>query len=352
MIRISHHTDLSALSPDAMALLNTAGLFTSPAWFHTVQAHAMPPQSAPLFLTATLNDQVVGLLALRRHGRTLESLTTPYSCAYAPVLRAGMTPHDRIVACTALAQACAAWPVLRLDAMDADAPTTADLIAGARATGLAVRRFNHFGNWHESVATLTWADYLAQRPGKLRNTVRRKTAALQRQAGSITILQGINDLEAGITAYEDVYARSWKQAEPFPRFNAAMMRNFAPLGQLRLGLMALDGRAIAAQIWLVAQGRATVVKLAHDEAFQAASPGTVLTAHMLRHLLDQERVQTIDFGRGDDPYKQGWASQRQQKIGLLLINPRRPAGLATLTRQMMGGALRRFYPRHKPVNAG
>ncbi len=79
-----------------------------------------------------------------------------------------------------------------------------------------------------------------------------------------------------------------------------------------------------------------VLKLAHDEAFKPASPGTVLTAAMLRRLLDDERVSEIDFGRGDDPYKRQWASQRRQRIGLLLVNPLRARGLATLGRQALG----------------
>ena len=36
------------------------------------------------------------------------------------------------------------------------------------------------------------------------------------------------------------------------------------------------------------------------------SPGTVLTAMMLRRLIEEEGVSEIDFGRGDDDYKRGW----------------------------------------------
>ena len=87
-----------------------------------------------------------------------------------------------------------------------------------------------------------------------------------------------------------------------------------------------------------------MLKLAHDEAFKAHSPGTVLTALMLRHLLDQEHVAAIDFGRGDDAYKQGWATQRRQRIGLLLVNPWRPAGAATLLRHIAGRVRARDRP--------
>ena len=85
---------------------------------------------------------------------------------------------------------------------------------------------------------------------------------------------------------------------------------------------------------------ATVLKLAHDDAWRALSPGTVLTAHMIRGLLG-EQVTELDFGRGDDPYKQLWANRRRQRIGVLLADPRQPRGLAALLRHDAGTVLRR-----------
>jgi CelD/BcsL family acetyltransferase involved in cellulose biosynthesis len=79
-----------------------------------------------------------------------------------------------------------------------------------------------------------------------------------------------------------------------------------------------------------------VLKLAHDETFKAYSPGTVLTAWMIRHMIERERVSALDFGRGDDPYKQGWVAERRQRVGVLLINPCRPGGLIALARHGLG----------------
>ena len=59
---------------------------------------------------------------------------------------------------------------------------------------------------------------------------------------------------------------------------------------------------------------------------------------MLRRLIDVEGVTEIDFGRGDDEYKRGWATQRRQRIGLVLANPWRARGLAFLGRHAMGRA--------------
>jgi CelD/BcsL family acetyltransferase involved in cellulose biosynthesis len=143
-------------------------------------------------------------------------------------------------------------------------------------------------------------------------------------------------MDTATQAFEQVYARSWKQPEPFPLFNAALMRAMATLGALRFGLWSIADTPVAVQIWVIHRGRATVLKLAHDDDFKAHSPGTVLTAYMLRHLLDVERVVELDFGRGDDDYKKTWAGQRRQRIGMLLIDPLQPAGAVAWMRHTAG----------------
>ena len=44
-------------------------------------------------------------------------------------------------------------------------------------------------------------------------------------------------LEAAIAAYEAVRAASWKPHEPFPNFDAQLMRALAAAGALRLGVL-------------------------------------------------------------------------------------------------------------------
>ena len=157
------------------------------------------------------------------------------------------------------------------------------------------------------------------------------------------VVGGGAGLEPAIAAYEAVYGASWKEPEPYPAFNPALIRQAARDGTLRLAVLRVDGRPAAVQVWVVADGCATVLKLAHDEAFKPLSPGTVLTAMMIRSLLDEERVEELDFGRGDDPYKAAWTTQRRQRIGLLAMNPLRPAGLLAAGRSL-AGRLRALRP--------
>ena len=120
---------------------------------------------------------------------------------------------------------------------------------------------------------------------------------------------------------EQVYAASWKRGEPYPAFMRRLAAGLAAAGALRLGLLHVDERPVAAQIWLVQGGRAILYKLAHDQAFDAFSPGTVLTMRMLERLLDEQHVTEFDLGGGDDPYKCLWATRRRERVGLVAFDP-------------------------------
>jgi hypothetical protein len=277
-------------------------------------------------------ERDVGVFPMRSgRGGEWESLTTPYSCLYRPVCR------DAGVA-AAFARLCRRRvAVTRLDALPAEWDGLPMLLAGARAAGLVALRFDHFGNWYEDVGGLDWDSYLRQRPGALRETIRRRLRRAEKLPdASFLLLTEPGEMDRAVACFEAVYACSWKEAEPFPTFNAALMRGMAALGRLRFGAWLIGDTPVAVQIWVIEDGLATVLKLAHDEAFKSHSPGTVLTAMMIRRLLDHDAVNTLDFGRGDDGYKKDWAGRRRQRIGVLLVDPLRVAGLAALVRHVAG----------------
>lgn len=329
-----------AMAPAAAALAEGAArsFFLAPWWWRTMLAAGVPPGSRPRFL---VHDGCL-LPLWEGPGARLESLAGPYTCVYQPLFPPGATADAIRRHGAALARPLRRAGVVRLDAIDGEASWVAPFLAGLREGGLQPLRFDHFGNWHEPVAGRGWDDYLGARSGALRETIRRKG----RKSSGVEFerVTGGPGLEAAIAGYEDVYARSWKVAEPFPRFNAEMMRAAAGAGALRLGLLRAAGTVIAAQIWIVANGSAMVVKLAHDETFRKLSPGTVLTARMIRHMIEDDRAGELDFGRGDDPYKELWTTHRRQRVGFLLANPWRPAGALAIA-QHLAGRLRRGFGR-------
>ena len=246
---------------------------------------------------------------------------------------------------------------LRLEAMDADQPNLPALCEGFRGAGRLQMHFAHFGNWYEDVTGLDWQAYLASRQGALRETVRRRSQRLSRDPEiSLQMLTKPDEIEPGIAAFESIYQRSWKQPEPHPHFNAACIRLAARQGVLRLALLSRAGIPVAVQLWVVSAGRAQVLKLAHDEDYRALSPGTVLTAWVIRQLLDGQNdngppVHELDFGRGDDPYKRAWASQRRVRIGIMLVSPWTASGLRLYARHVIGRLRQKMQKRVLDINA-
>ena len=104
--------------------------------------------------------------------------------------------------------------------------------------------------------------------------------------------RSIDRFDAGAwAAYEAVY-RGQLEARgrlASPSCARSPSRRARP-GTLRLGIARKDGRPLAAQLWLVEDGEATIHKLAYREDAKALSPGTVLEQAMFRRAIDEDRV--------------------------------------------------------------
>ena len=140
----------------------------------------------------------------------------------------------------------------------------------------------------------------------------------------IQVVTGGDALDAAAVDYARVFAASWKMQEPYaPAFVPALIRACAAVGWLRLGLLHVDGEPAAAQFWVVVGGTALIFRLAYDDRFLDLSVGTILTAHLMRHVLDVDKVATVDYGIGNDPYKRDWMSHRRERWGILALVPAR-----------------------------
>jgi CelD/BcsL family acetyltransferase involved in cellulose biosynthesis len=344
----------SGIPPVADILFASVGqqsLFASRPWFETFLAAGLEPHAEPAFLVLNGKDGPRAMLPCQRtaHGDpAVSSLTSFYSCDFKPLIAPGDDAAFDLG--RAVAEQLAGEAVFGFDSLDSSWGSLEPFLRGLARPGRALLRYDHFGRWSEDVRGQGFDRYLAARDGALREVIRRKTARLERDGATLTMIGAGGspaDPEAGIADYETVYAASWKEAEPFPAFQPTLMRNLAKVGWLRLALCHLGGRPIAAQLWVFAGGTATVLKLAHDQRFDRQSPGTVLTAFAIRALMESDTVETLDFGRGDDPYKRGWTSRRTPHIGVQSVSiARRPVRIA---RHVLGAAARRLQGVDSPV---
>lgn len=319
------------------------------AWFQLLAQTALEPGTR-LACWPCGAQALLPIMSLPGDPHRGDSLSTFYTPLYLPM--GDGRPDPQVVCQSARAARRAPWHLaeVRCWPMDPDSAAMEAIEAGFRQAGWWVDRYFCFGNWYQQVTPGAYAEYFAQRPSQTRNTVTRSAKKLAKMDGyrQVILRDPGEALEQGILEFVEVYNKSWKRPEPFPEFIPELCRRSARAGMLRLGLIHVEGRPVAAQLWLVHQHKAHIVKLAYDQGFDKASAGSVLTAALMAHVIDTDRVTEIDYLIGDDAYKRHWMGQRRERWGLVAFNPSSLRGLTRAARHAIGrtaGRVRRAWAR-------
>jgi CelD/BcsL family acetyltransferase involved in cellulose biosynthesis len=316
VIRVEYHADLKEVQSDA-ALARLLSDSTSRAPFDRIQwweALAVHCGIEPVLAVARDGDSVA-VLPLRREGNGFAALGNWYSFRVRPLFSASAEPATMLGAIAA--DLAGRTDRLELRGLGDEDGSATQLAEAFREAGwFAVREpcdVNHF----LEVDGRSYEQYLATRPGKLRTTLKRKSGKVETRV--------LTQFDENIwAAYEAIYAESWKPEEGSPAFLRAFAEAEGTAGRLRLAVAHAGGEAIAAQMWTVEGGTAFIHKLAHRESAKPLSPGTVLSAALFRHVIDEDKVTTIDFGTGNDGYKRDWMESVRSRYRLALYRPLAP----------------------------
>jgi hypothetical protein len=334
VVKTEYHSDLEEVqTDDQLARLLSSECQSAPfdrlAWWQALCKYC---GLTPMLAVARDGD-AMAVLPLTNNAGHASALSNWYTFRFRPVLSQA---HGSEALLVELARNLARKAHrLTLTGVPDEDGSASRLEAAFREAGWLVMRKACDTNHVLAVAGRSYEDYIAARPGKLRTTLKRKAGKLR--ADVLTRFD-----EAAWAEYEAIYAESWKPEEGSPAFLRAFAEAEGAAGRLRLGIArAADDRsspAIAAQMWTVEGGTAFIHKLAHRETARALSPGSVLSAAMFRHVIDIDRVDLVDFGTGDDPYKRDWMETVRPRYRLEMF---RPMDFRNLT-ILVGIALRRL----------
>jgi hypothetical protein len=333
-----------------------ADVFGTLAWFDNLAACGLDtstqgPAGYQLWLLVNVEAAPMVCLPLLL-GQQLTGLSNYYSSLFTPLVwpASGMLGSEVASGVTiwqtfarAMRRHPARWPVLRFDPLDPQSGFFAGFESALRQAGYQVGRYFCFGNWYLQVAGRAFAEYQNSLPSALRHSITRGRRRLDKQGVWRIDIQQQPDgtLDAAIEDFVAVYQKSWKGPEPNAQFIPALARMAAAQGWLRLGVLRLDGQAIAAQLWLVKGGKASIFKLAYVTGFERFSVGSVLTAALMQHVIDLDQVQEVDYLTGDDAYKRDWMSHRRERWGLVAFDWRTPAGLWAGVKHWLGQQLKK-----------
>ena len=243
---------------------------------------------------------------------------------YSPIATLALDgPFSHDAPCAAVMDATLAgrWDLMRLQHVPEESGAADFLRDYLRRRRVPFRQFESEANWYLQVKGSA-DEYLASLERYPPRYVRRRERKLA-EAGrvSLVLATGGPDLDQRLDQYYRVYGASWKVRETDPTFHRDLARVAADRGWLRLGICLLNDQPIAAQLWLVRNGVAYIVKLAYDEAYGRYSPGVILTAFLMRAVIDQDRVREVDYLKGDEEYKKDWTPLRRTRQGFIAYNP-------------------------------
>ena len=284
----------------------------------------------PLFAMAErLGDRVV--VPLQRHPNGLSSLTNWFSFTWQPIGKSQELIRELARDLRSRTHRVTLTPLPDEDG------TAEQLEQTFRDAGWFVLRDQCDENHVLPVAGRTFADYWAERPGKMRTTLKRKAKKVD-----VDILTHFD--ETAWAAYKAIYSESWKPEEERADILEAFAAAEGAAGRIRLGIARADGVPVAAQFWTVENGTAYIHKLAHIEAATPLSAGTTLSAALFEYVIDTDGVELIDFGTGSDAYKRDWMEQVRPRFRLTCLDWRQPRAWPAIAKAFV----RHLAPHNRP----
>lgn len=343
--------------PDACRALFSAaeqqlGVFFSADWFVNLDKAVLREHGSLRLYVVEVSGSGAPVLALpmyapRKAGiagrRTLSAFTNYYTCLFGPIQQQAAGSEDWQLLADFIANESPRWDAIDLHPLDPESPPYQAIQAALRRSGMAVQPYFCFGNWYLDVANRSYRQYFDSLPAKVRNTVKRKSAQLQREGEvSIRLLSEASQADEAISAFTQVYAASWKSPEPYQEFMPGLIRLCAAKGWLRMAVACLGDRPIAAQMWIVSGKVAAIYKLAYDEKFARLSIGSILTSRLFEYVIDVDKVREVDYLTGDEPYKKDWTPSRRERWGLAAYNLRTVRGVLSGSRALAVAAVKRL----------
>jgi CelD/BcsL family acetyltransferase involved in cellulose biosynthesis len=203
-------------------------------------------------------------------------------------------------------------------------------LAEAWPGGARLKRERSMGAPALSLADGSFEDWLAAKSKHFRSQVRRDRRRLDAAGALIRLAEKKEELAAGLEAFAALHRARWDErggsgvlTKDVERMLSEVSVELGPSGRLRLWTVEVDGKVIAADIWLAAGGEVSWWLTGFDDEWHAMTPTLQLLVAALEHAW-ASGDNHVDFGAGDQLLKSRLADDEVRLDWLLLVPRGRP----------------------------
>ena len=326
-MKFVYYTDWSVVPESANILFHQGekeSVFLSLPWFDNLVNSTLDKQQTLLLACVVKEGDTLAILPLiANEDGHWESLSHSYGSFYSVLISEFIDRQATVTEVyTCLAAGLAELPFrsLRLKPVDDTDQKISAFQHAMENQGFSCYQGFRFYNWSLHLQGRNFEQYMSERPGRVRNTITRKQRKLSRDHHHEIRLYIDDDIAQGVKDYNTVYKASWKAYEQNVDLMHGLVHKLAEQRWLRLAVLYIDNQAAAAQLWFVVHEKASIFRLAYDEAWKSYSPGSILTEFLMEYVINTDKVNEIDFLTGNEAYKQDWMEIRKARHELVFAN--------------------------------
>lgn len=303
-------------SHDLFIQAEKESLFFSRQWLENIEKTALATDQKMILACVVEKERVLTILPLiSRNNKQWTSLHHIYTSLFTVLIVE--ENKKEILSCLAKGISNLPFDQLILEPIAEDDEDINNLQQALESNALSCTLYARFFNWFQPVKGQNFAEYMADRPSRVRNTIVRKQRKLEREHEYEIRLHTGNDVPQAMADFNAVYEASWKAKEPFAAVVKGLTDRFSSLAWIRLAILYIEGEPVAAQLWFVVHKKASIFKLSYDEKWKEYSPGSILTKYLMEYVIDIDEVEEIDFLTGNDRYKQDWMKSSRRRWAMV-----------------------------------
>jgi CelD/BcsL family acetyltransferase involved in cellulose biosynthesis len=319
----AHPRDLAG-DWERLAERSGATPFAYPGWF--AAWYEAFGRRTPEIVAARRNGELVAVLPLERHARGLRAAANWHSPLFAPLV-ADDEARDALVEAL-FSMRASRYDLTMVDSAD---PIVARLRAATRCTVERVVARQPYVDTRGM-----WVEYDASLSRKHRKELRRLRRRLDEHGEvEFEFTAGGERLGALLDEGFAIEGSGWKDeagtsiaSEPrIERFYRDVAHWADERGWLMLAFLRLDGRAIAFDLCLEADGVTYALKGGFAPEFRRCAPGCLLTYQSLARSFSTDGLSSYEFLGDADRYKLSWSDAVHERVRVQAF-PSTPVGLA------------------------